>query len=320
MRPWLYRVAHNVALDVVARRRELPSATLPELASPHGGPTAGALVEALAALPERQRRVYVLREVHGLRIDETAAELGLAPQQVEQALFAARNRLAEHLVFGDRLDCVTVRRLSAGPLASDERRALKTHLRSCPDCRASAGMRTRVLSVFPVVSATWLRGLLAGMGPGSAPVAVKITAVAASAGLAVGLPASVELNDPGSKPLQLVVRQTKPAVTHVHKLVAHSKLTTRVRATVPARTVAAVQVVAQEQRPGRDDGGRVQDSPELTSPATATSRDGHGDGQHPATVSTPPPVTTTSTRSGPGDGSNDGGGSSSVPSGSDGHD
>ena len=35
----------------------------------------GALVAALAALPDRQRRVYVLRELHGLRIDETAAEL-----------------------------------------------------------------------------------------------------------------------------------------------------------------------------------------------------------------------------------------------------
>ena len=155
----------------------------------------------------------------------------------------------------------------------------------------------------------------AGFGTGrgenrSAPVAVKITAVAASAGLAVGLPASVELNDPGSKPLHLVVRQAKPAVPHVHKLVAHSKLTTRVRATVPARTVAAVQVVAQEQRPGRDDGGRARDAREVRevrSPATAASHDGHGDGEHTATVSTPPPVTTTSTHSGPGDGSDDGG-------------
>ena len=196
-----------------------PSATLPEEPSPQSGTSAGALVAALAALPERQRRVYVLRELHGLRIDETAAELGLAPPQVEQALFAARNRLAEHLVFGDRLDCVTVRRLAAGPLAADERRALKTHLRSCPDCRATAGLRTRVLSVLPVVSVTWLRGLLTGIGAGGAPAAVKLSAVAATAGLAVGLPASVELSDPGSKPLHLVVVPTKP-VTPAHPAAA----------------------------------------------------------------------------------------------------
>jgi DNA-directed RNA polymerase specialized sigma24 family protein len=41
------------------------------------------LLTAIAALPIRQRRVYVLRELHGLRIDETAAELGLTGQQVE---------------------------------------------------------------------------------------------------------------------------------------------------------------------------------------------------------------------------------------------
>jgi len=44
--------------------------------------------------------------------DETATELGLTASQVEQSLFAARNRLAEQLVFGDRLNCVTVQRLA----------------------------------------------------------------------------------------------------------------------------------------------------------------------------------------------------------------
>jgi RNA polymerase sigma factor (sigma-70 family) len=115
MRPWLFRIAHNVAIDLVARRRELPFSDLPD--RPRDAPPyAGALVAALAWLPDRQRRVYVLREIHGLRIDETAAELSLTTPQVEQALFAARNRLAELLVFGERLSCVSVRRLAAGPL------------------------------------------------------------------------------------------------------------------------------------------------------------------------------------------------------------
>src|SRR5262249_27006294 len=123
VRPWLYRIAHNAALDVVGRRRELPSPDLQQLAAPAQGPSSGALVEAVAALPETQRNVYVLRELHGLRIDETARELALSLAQVEQALFAARNRMAEHLVFGDRLNCVAVRRLAAGPLDAQERRA-----------------------------------------------------------------------------------------------------------------------------------------------------------------------------------------------------
>src|SRR5439155_25604782 len=114
--------------------------------APAGPALGGTLVAALASLPERQRRVYVLRELHGLRIDETAAELTLTPAQVEQALFAARNRMAEHIVFGDRLDCVTVRRLVAGTLDGHERRAPKTHLRSCPACRSELGLRGKTLS------------------------------------------------------------------------------------------------------------------------------------------------------------------------------
>src|SRR6476620_3096280 len=70
MRPWLYRIAHNAALDVVANRRELPWAEPPEQPARERSPHTGALLEALAALPDRQRRVYVLREVHGLRIAE----------------------------------------------------------------------------------------------------------------------------------------------------------------------------------------------------------------------------------------------------------
>jgi RNA polymerase sigma-70 factor, ECF subfamily len=145
VKPWLYRIAHNVAIDLVVRRREWPTAELPEQGVTDAAPLAGAFVEALASLSDRQRRVYVLRELHGLRIDETAAELSLTAAQVEQSLFAARNRLAEQLVFGDRLTCVFVQRLTAGPLDGDERRALKSHLHSCAGCRNGLGMRGRAL-------------------------------------------------------------------------------------------------------------------------------------------------------------------------------
>ena len=192
MKPWLYRIAHNVAIDLVARRREVPSADLPELGASDVEPVGGALVAALASLPERQRRVYVLRELHGLRIDETAAELSLTAAQVEQSLFAARNRLAEHLVFGDRLNCVAVQRLSAGPLDGDERRALKNHLRSCAGCRSGLGVRGRALSVLPVTSLEWLRGLVAGAAGGGAPVVAKVGAAVATVTVAAGVPVAVE--------------------------------------------------------------------------------------------------------------------------------
>ena len=37
VRPWLYRIAHNASLDILGRRRELPSPDLPERAAPAQG-------------------------------------------------------------------------------------------------------------------------------------------------------------------------------------------------------------------------------------------------------------------------------------------
>ena len=193
MKPWLFRIAHNVAIDLVVRRRDLPADDLPEAPSIDREPFAGALVEALATLPDRQRRVYVLREVHGLRIDETAAELGLTAEQVEQSLFSARNRLAEQLVFGDRLNCVTVQRLAAGPLDSSERRALKTHLRTCQSCRDAAGLRGSALLLLPSgAGLEWLRNLGAGLIGAGAPAAAKVGAVVATATIVGGGTVAVE--------------------------------------------------------------------------------------------------------------------------------
>ncbi|MCW2963545.1 MAG: sigma-70 family polymerase sigma factor [Actinomycetia bacterium] len=217
LKPWLYRIAHNAAIDLVARRRELSTETLPELSAGEREPFAGALVEALATLPDRQRRVYVLREVHGLRIDETGAELGLTAAQVEQSLFAARNRLAEQLVFGDRLNCVTVQRLAEGPLDASERRALKTHLRSCQECRQTMGLRGRALSIFPSgAGLEWLRGLGAGLIGGGGPVAAKVGAVVATATIVGGGTVAVEQTaQHHAHRATLTVVRAAPVVTHV---------------------------------------------------------------------------------------------------------
>jgi RNA polymerase sigma-70 factor, ECF subfamily len=234
MKPWLFRIAHNVAIDIVVRRRELPSDNLPESPSIDREPFAGTLVEALATLPDRQRRVYILREVHGLRIDETAAELGLNATQVEQALFAARNRLAEQLVFGDRLNCVTVQRLAGGPLDASERRALKTHLRTCTACRQSLGLRGRALSLFPAgMSLEWLARLGPGLLAGGAPAAAKVGAVVATATIAAGVPVAVE----------------KTVAHHAHRPVATAAVAdvtpvVSVRARTPAASSAVAEPVA----------------------------------------------------------------------------
>jgi RNA polymerase sigma-70 factor, ECF subfamily len=59
--------------------------------------TRGGLGEALAALPERQRRALLLREWRRLSYAEIAEELGVAPTAVGPLLYRARRTLAKRL-------------------------------------------------------------------------------------------------------------------------------------------------------------------------------------------------------------------------------
>jgi RNA polymerase sigma factor (sigma-70 family) len=304
VKPWLFRIAHNTAIDLVVRRRELPSGDLPDTPSVDHEPFAGALVEALATLPDRQRRVYVLREVHGLRIDETAAELGLTASQVEQSLFAARNRLAEQLVFGDRLNCVTVQRLAAGPLDAPERRALKTHLRTCAGCRQTLGLRGRALSLFPSASGLeWLRGLGAGLLSGGAPAAAKVGALVATATIAAGVPVAVEQTANGHAQrttLHLAGAQT-----------AAPRAAPAVTPPPPVAVAVSAVVVHRRAATSSDDtrarGERRGDSTERNANRGPTNVEGGGSGDGGSRDSHSGETTTSG--SGSGDGSSHDGGS-----------
>jgi hypothetical protein len=306
VRPWLYRVAHNAAIDVVKRRRELPAAELPDRPAADGAREAAALVAALSALPERQRRVYVLRELHGLRIDETAAELGMTVPQVEQALFAARNRMAEHLVFGDRLNCVAVQRLAAGPLDLDERRALKTHLRSCPECRRAVGTGTSGFAWLPFSPVDWLRGL-GGIAGGSAPLAAKVGAVVATATIAAGVPIAIETTHIHPQ------GQSRPAGPHLRSTATGA--TDQARSSTPA--VVPVAFIRHHRAPtvthdsaavARHGAAPVDGAP--TGPTAP-----HDPVDTGPTTSSAPPTTTTTSNDGPGDGGGTGGGDRSSTDG-----
>ena len=307
LKPWLFRIAHNAAIDLVRRRRELPSAELPERSAGGGEPAAhsGVLLAALAALPERQRRVYVLRELHGLRIDETGAELGLTSAQVEQALFVARNRMAEHLVFGNRLNCVAVQRLALGPLERDERRALKTHVRSCTACRGTLRLRGRALGLVPVAPLDWLRGVIAGVAGTGAPVAAKVGAVVATASFAAGIP--VAADQVFQHPRPIVPREVSPA--RRSQPTASAGVAARPSLPSPTRLAAApaplpVGQAVQSGRHGDDgasdrsvatrssvesyagDGQRTRQSPSGTDTRGDRADDGKGSDGSPAPNST----------------------------------
>jgi RNA polymerase sigma factor (sigma-70 family) len=103
---WLLRVAHNVCITRLrssGRRARLEwiqdREVLEEtVAAPER--TADELIllpEALATLPEQQRRAILLREWQGLSYREVADELGLTQSAVETLIFRARRSLASAL-------------------------------------------------------------------------------------------------------------------------------------------------------------------------------------------------------------------------------
>jgi len=102
---WLHRVALNLCLDRLARRREAPLETAPEPADPRPTP-AGRLEEAevtrvvhreIAALPERQRTALALCHYQGMRNDEAAEIMDITVEALESLLARARRTLRERL-------------------------------------------------------------------------------------------------------------------------------------------------------------------------------------------------------------------------------
>jgi RNA polymerase sigma factor (sigma-70 family) len=100
LKPWLYRIAHNTALNAL-RDRGLRHETLDEGLDGVERPDQAlerslglqAVVAAVQDLPERQRTAIVLRELEGRSYDEIAGELGVTHGAVRQLLNRARNTL-----------------------------------------------------------------------------------------------------------------------------------------------------------------------------------------------------------------------------------
>ena len=104
LRPWLYRIVRNTALNELRDRppsAEQLAETIP------GGLSAAAeaerreemaeLMSRLGALPEPQRAAIVMRELEGLSHEEIAGALGVSGGAARQAIFRARSALRDGL-------------------------------------------------------------------------------------------------------------------------------------------------------------------------------------------------------------------------------
>lgn len=181
LKPWLYRIAHNEAVEVLRRRRD--SAELdPELAALAGGPSESAetrqrlreLFDDLGQLPQRQRSALVMRELADLDFDQIGTALDTSGTGARQAVYEARVSLRQ-IEAGREMSCKKVMwELSEGDGRVARRREIQAHLRSCPECRAFrdeiAKRRDELAAIAPLpaaVSAGLLSGLLGGAGGGA---------------------------------------------------------------------------------------------------------------------------------------------------------
>jgi RNA polymerase sigma factor (sigma-70 family) len=199
LRPWLYRIAHNEAMDTLRRRRMRVTADGLDAVSVPGPEVDLArrerlaeLVADLRALPDRQRSALVMRELSGLSYDEIATALDLTSAGARQAVFEARSSLHD-FEQGRATECTSIQRsLSDGDGRRLRARGVRAHLRDCQDCRSfryAISRRGEELALLPpfvltsaatVTLAGGLLGSMAGVAGGGAP------AIGTLAGLAGG--------------------------------------------------------------------------------------------------------------------------------------
>jgi RNA polymerase sigma factor (sigma-70 family) len=103
LRPWLFRIVRNTALNDLRDRPPSAQELAESLVGGGGNPAEelerreelAELIRRLRALPDAQRAAIVMRELEGLGHDEIAAALGLSGGAARQAIFRARRALRD---------------------------------------------------------------------------------------------------------------------------------------------------------------------------------------------------------------------------------
>jgi RNA polymerase sigma factor (sigma-70 family) len=205
LKPWLYKVTRNEAIEIMRRRRANEELDPEQLADIGVAETAEArerlriLLADLELLPERQRAVLLMRELSGLEFAEIAAAYETSAAAARQTLYEARLGLRA-LEEGRERRCADVRReLSDGSARASRRLGIHSHLRNCPGCRAfgdAIAERRRdlaALAPLPVGTALGLlRSLVGGSASGGGPGGGVLAGTLAPAAQTLAVPAVVK--------------------------------------------------------------------------------------------------------------------------------
>jgi RNA polymerase sigma-70 factor, ECF subfamily len=159
---WLFKVAQNVCLtrqrsSFRRARIERPQdlqAVQDTVAAPeaHGDELFG-LDEALAGLPEQQRKAILLREWQGLSYREVGAKLGLTQAAVETLIFRARRSLASALEQPVKRRRRLVHAFDASALAASLKSALAGNLSASVATAVAVAASVTTLAATPTTRA-----------------------------------------------------------------------------------------------------------------------------------------------------------------------
>ena len=176
LKPWLYRIAHNEAINIVRRRqprsppasRPMTCSRCPDRSSTPSSATAwpsSSTTCAPARAPARRAR-HARAQRPELRRDRRWPS-NVTPEGARRAVFDARTALHD-AHDGRETECTSVRRcLSDGDRRRLRARGMRAHLRACNDCATferAMGIRQTDLHVL----GPWLggAGLLGALGCG----------------------------------------------------------------------------------------------------------------------------------------------------------
>jgi len=101
---WVLRVTTNLAIDVTRKRTIPAQIPMPSISPADTATLHVALVQALQALPKRQREAIVLRYLADLSESDVSAALGVSPGSVKTHLHRGMDRLRTALGPEDDLE------------------------------------------------------------------------------------------------------------------------------------------------------------------------------------------------------------------------
>jgi RNA polymerase sigma factor (sigma-70 family) len=183
LRPWLFRIVRNTALNELRDNPPSPE-VLAETVAGGGNPAEETerreeladLIRRLRALPERQRAAIVMRELEGLGHAEIAAALGLSDGAARQAIHRARLALRDGA--GMLIPLPLLQALMGGGPAVETATGMGAAGLGAGAAGAGAGMALKATAATVLVAGAVGAGVALQHGPRGGPAAAPPAASA----------------------------------------------------------------------------------------------------------------------------------------------